>query len=275
MITKTEGGGHWYDQNGKPVHEVAKSSGDGMRKTTLADAKRMNLYPSVTTRMKILSKDNLIAWRLEQAIVAALTLPKEESETLDDFAKRVVRDSEATAEQAAKFGTMMHDAIEKYLQSGREPGEEVLQASWAKAKVWLHANIASVKFTEEVFVHHPLRTAGTIDLCAEFKGSAGDALMKQWGSNVAIADFKTRNPTYFPLKRHPDGGEWRYASYVEDQMQLWAYSDMAQIPPVASIYIARDVDVLPQMKVWSKEDMAKSEKKFRAVCAAWDAIKEF
>jgi len=47
---------HWYDRDGKAVFEVPKAKGDGMRATTIADARKLNLYPSVTTVLSVIAK---------------------------------------------------------------------------------------------------------------------------------------------------------------------------------------------------------------------------
>ncbi len=50
---------HWYDRDGKAVFEVPKAKGDGMRATTIADARKLNLYPSVTTVLSVIAKPSL------------------------------------------------------------------------------------------------------------------------------------------------------------------------------------------------------------------------
>ena len=45
---KPESASHWYDLDGQPCHEVPRAKGDGMRPTTLADARKLHLLPSVT-----------------------------------------------------------------------------------------------------------------------------------------------------------------------------------------------------------------------------------
>ncbi len=47
---------HWYDRDGKAVFEVPKAKGGGTRPTTIADARKLNLYPSVTTVLSVLAK---------------------------------------------------------------------------------------------------------------------------------------------------------------------------------------------------------------------------
>ena len=40
---------HWYAEDGTPVYEVPTAKGDAWRKTTLRDARQMQLAPGVTT----------------------------------------------------------------------------------------------------------------------------------------------------------------------------------------------------------------------------------
>jgi hypothetical protein len=42
---KNMGGGHWYQPDGTPLHQVPKADGKGMRDTTLADAKSSDSCP--------------------------------------------------------------------------------------------------------------------------------------------------------------------------------------------------------------------------------------
>ena len=65
---------HWYAKDGTPVYEVPRASGEGMRNTTLRDARKMSLVPSVTTIINIAAKPGLEAWKLNQLLLAALTL---------------------------------------------------------------------------------------------------------------------------------------------------------------------------------------------------------
>ena len=77
----------------------------------------MNLAPSVTTIMSVAAKPALENWKIDQALMAALTLPREENESLDDFMKRAKSDSKEQAIQAAQRGTEIH-AIDLYSSNG-------------------------------------------------------------------------------------------------------------------------------------------------------------
>lgn len=40
---------HWYSKKGDPFHTIPKKNEKGNRVTTLADARELGLFPSVTT----------------------------------------------------------------------------------------------------------------------------------------------------------------------------------------------------------------------------------
>ena len=110
--------GHWYDREGNPVYEVSRADGKGMRSATLADARKLNLYPGVTGIINCAAKPGLERWKVVQGILSALTLPKIEGEPLDAFAERAMKDSEEQARKAAEKGTAIHAAIECFYTSG-------------------------------------------------------------------------------------------------------------------------------------------------------------
>ena len=59
--TKVYGGEgcHWYTKDGQPMYEVASADGKRKIKTTLRQARTMNLFPSVTTILKVLEKSGV------------------------------------------------------------------------------------------------------------------------------------------------------------------------------------------------------------------------
>lgn len=107
---------HWYAKDGTPCYEVPKAKGDGMRPATLADARKLDLVPSVTTILQCAAKPGLEAWKNQQLIQAALTLPKLPDETLDNYAERVIEDSKAQGLKAREKGTQLHAEIESFIQ---------------------------------------------------------------------------------------------------------------------------------------------------------------
>ena len=103
---------HWYTRDGLPMYTVPSKKDGSPRNTTLRDARELNLIPSVTTILNVAAKPGLTAWLQEQAILAALTLPRDEDEPESVWLKRVVQDSKQQGKDAADKGTEIHEAIQ-------------------------------------------------------------------------------------------------------------------------------------------------------------------
>src|SRR5947209_13421746 len=124
---------HWYLRDGRAFHQIANAAGSGNRPVTLRDARKVLAFPSVTNVLGVLAKPGLDAWKIEQGIMAALTLPRGNDEPLDAFAHRVVVDMGEQVEKAADFGSAIHAACEVYALNKQRPEEARLQAhleSW-------------------------------------------------------------------------------------------------------------------------------------------------
>lgn len=121
-VIATEGG-HWYRKDGSPAYTIIGKNGQE-RPTTLRDAKKEGLVPSVTTIIKCAAAPGLTNWMTDQAIMAALTLPRNEGENDADFVARVKADSKAQAEKARERGTQIH----AWVQAGFEGG--TLDEGW-------------------------------------------------------------------------------------------------------------------------------------------------
>ena len=110
---------HWYKQDGGPQYTVKAKDGSD-RPTTLRDARKMDLVPSVSTVLKIAAKPGLEQWKLEQMLLAALTLPKAPDEPEKAYIARIVADSKETGKQAAEAGTRIHDEVHQVPALGIE-----------------------------------------------------------------------------------------------------------------------------------------------------------
>lgn len=116
MKENTSESGHWYLPDGSPAYRIVGKNGKE-RNTTVKDAREHGLLPSVTTIIGCASKgEGLQRWLQEEAILAALTLPRLEGESEEDWLSRVVADSKETAKQAAERGTQIHGVIEAFYE---------------------------------------------------------------------------------------------------------------------------------------------------------------
>lgn len=180
---------HFYLRTGEPFHTVPLAKGEGTRPANVRDARKVGAIPSTTNRLAILSKPGLEAWKQEQAILAALTLPRIEGETDDAFAHRVVEDAGEQVSKAGDLGTRIHAAIEAYARSKTAPPADLLPYL-APFIGWFDSNVEEVGLTEEIVVNEAEGYAGKLD-----------ALLKI-GGRWCLCDFKSQGcpngkPNYY------------------------------------------------------------------------------
>ncbi len=242
---------HWYDKAGQPVYEVPRAKGDGMRPTTLADARKLGLVPSVTNILQVAAKPGLEAWKATQLLQSALTLPKLPDETLDDYAKRVIEDSKAQGKKAAERGTELHAVIEEWIQTDACP------AQWEKHITRLRDTIYATCALDlkggkvEHSFASPLGYGGKID----------------WHNDEILIDFKTK-ATVADVKR---------LAYDEHCWQLAAYAVGIEGPPkpqLLNVFIGVD-DCEVRIHEWSAEDSDKSWRAFKCLLDFWQITKNY
>ena len=199
--------GHWYDKDGNPAYEIIGANGK-QRNTTLRDAKKLGLLPSVTTILGVAAKPGLDRWKQEQAILAALTLPRLEDEEESAWLSRVLNDSKAQGREAADRGTLIHGVLESFfdgilLESVPDycrNAENAIKATFGN-RLWIPEKSAS----------HELGFAGKVDLHAK-----GD---KVKGIPGVVCDFKTKE---VPLEK--------VVPYEDHIMQIAAYRELLGLP---------------------------------------------
>ena len=117
MLVKTieKESGHFYTQTGEPAYRVLGKNGVE-RNTNVKDARERGLVPSVTTISGLLAKPGLNNWLQQNVLLAALTLPRAEGESEENWLQRVMSDSKSTGRDAADRGTRLHGVLESFYQ---------------------------------------------------------------------------------------------------------------------------------------------------------------
>jgi len=123
IVTDAGGSGHYYTAAGEPAHVIIGANGKE-RNTTVTDARKLKLYPSVTSVLGVMAKPNLVSWQIEMALTAALTMKQRDDEDLTAFAKRAYQESKEITAKAAQHGTDMHNEFEKLL-NGMTDGSRI------------------------------------------------------------------------------------------------------------------------------------------------------
>ena len=237
--------GHWYDAAGRPAYEVAARNGS-MRPTTLRDARKLNLAPSVSGIIKCAAADALANWKIDQAIMSALTLPRIDGEETEEFAKRIKRDSKEQARKAAELGSFIHGCIEKDLcgqpyDHTYSPHVDGALKSLAKWCGGLHDCGSEKSFC------HPLGYGGKCDV----------------HKPGFLADFKSKDFTEDNLP----------LAYDNHAMQLAAYREGFALfrARCAIVYVSTRVPGLTHLVEVGQDDLAQGWEMFKALLAYWQA----
>jgi hypothetical protein len=180
--------GHWYDITGTPMYELAGKNGS-MRPTTLRDARKLNLCPSVTGIIRCAAAPGLENWKQEQVLMAALTLPRLPDETESQWLDRVRHDAREQGRKAAERGTAIHAAIQSHYE-GIPPSEEFWQHVRGTIKEVDRVTQDGGWLAEKSFAH-PLGYGGKNDLhnpawCLDFKSKefGPDDDLKTWDEHA-------------------------------------------------------------------------------------------
>jgi hypothetical protein len=139
------------------------------------------LLPSVTNILGVINKPALLEWKLQQALTAALTLPRLEGETTDAFADRAVEDALAYTSTAASFGTDVHEMCAMLLMGKTEGWSPEVEPWAAHVRDWIAERVGSVMFVERTVTNAVEGYAGTADAWV-FDREGGQVLV----------DFKTQ-----------------------------------------------------------------------------------
>jgi hypothetical protein len=258
IIARSAESVHWYRaDNGAPQYTVTAKDGSD-RPTTLRDARKMALVPSVTTVMKVAAKPGLDVWKNEQLLLAALTLPRMPDESEKSFIARVVADSKETGKRAAEAGTRIHESIEKH---------------YAGIKNIEHPE-AALAFEKLVFEHFKTHPFQKWETEVSFASQLG------YGGKV---DLYTRRDESTPVgivldaKTKDFGPEDKVDAYDENLMQLAAYRHGLDLPHArcANVFVSRTHKGLVKIHEWSEDDLERGWGMFNALLAFWKLKNQF
>jgi hypothetical protein len=209
--------GHFYTKEGKPAYEIIGANGK-QRATTLRDAKKLGLLPSVTTITKMEAAPGLERWKIQQACLACMTLPRLEGESDDAFMARALTDSQEQAKKAASRGAYLHGLLEQCIQGSVTLAEED-SVIVTPVLEWIRVNFGGYKLHAEHSFAHASGFGGKTDLLAEGDGGFG-----------VLIDFK--------FKDGVDPAETK--GYPEHITQLSAYANGTGFPEARCINLFID-----------------------------------
>ena len=272
---------HWYKADGTPCHRLPRVRGGGLRPTTLRDARRLQLFPSVTSILGIFAKPQLDKWKMRQVAHASMRLDRTEGESDDYFADRIIEEAFAQVEQAADLGSRIHDAIDKHFDGNPIPDDLVTYIQpvlkWKEAK--------DLEFVERELrvVNKAHGFAGTMDVaCVKFgsgeehskfnvERSTFDVRQLSRQSAIGVVDFKTR-------KTKPGA---KVTSYDGQAMQIAAYGATywgeENLPRMfgANAYISTTEPGRLEVCSYTPQQLMAEWEVFKMACAIWRHSKSY
>jgi len=232
----------------------------GERNTTLRDARKYRLIPSVTTLLGLFAKPGLERWKQDQLLRIAHENPAKDGEGFEAYADRCLVMHEKPVSDAADFGTRIHDAIEKYFEG--YPIDDELLEYVKPAFDWKQENQLRFIEREKTMVNMEEGFAGTMDIAG-------------LGANQEkfIVDWKTR-------KTKP---KQKVTSYDFQIHQIAAYAatywgseavDAEQVHG-ANCYISSTEPGRFEVIKYSPAELKQAWKVFKAACQIWRSLKGY
>lgn len=244
-------GEHWYKQDGSPCYEITGRNGLP-RPTTLSDARKLALVPSVTTVLGVLAKPALETWKVRQGILAALTLAREPGEDDNAYLARVMTDSQQQAKDAANEGNRIHDACEHFFKGEWFPREyqphvdavqEELDRLFPGVTDWV---------SERAFCH-PYGFGGKVDLHSPSTG--------------IVVDFKGKEGDFSDGKKLAYDQHWQLAPY---QVGLELPRNVC-----ANVFVSRTHPGRVASHVWKEKDVEAGWNVFEAALVVWQRLRNY
>jgi len=226
-----------------------------MRSFSLRWDRDLGAVPSVTTITGIIDKPALTNWKIDQAIMAALTLPRADGDDEATWLARVKFDASQQAVQAAEEGTRIHDAIEAFIKG--KPYDAKYQPHVEATVNAIKQNFPDVNdWVSEASFAHTTGYGGKVDLHSPSTG--------------IIIDFKGKE---FTEQDVLDKKKFAY----DQNIQLSAYQQGYgfDVRESANIFVSRNTKGLAVCHVWSPKEMQKGLEIFNATLNLWKAIKQY
>jgi hypothetical protein len=238
----TSESGHFYYKDGTPCYTVLDKKGNE-RGTTLRDARKLDLLPSVSTIMKCASAPGLDVWKMKQMMLSALTLPRIDGEPEDEYIARIVRDSKETGRKAADRGTLIHGALEAWYANNK------FDSTLGEYIIGTHNKVLEV-FGEQIW-------------CAEksFAHESGYGGKVDLHSCHVVIDFKTKEFTRDNLPK----------PYDENVIQLAAYRRGLGYPNArcANVFVSVLEPGLVHIVEHSEDDLIRGLSMFDYLLGYW------
>lgn len=191
---------HFYTKDGESAHDIVGANGK-LRPTTIRDARKLGLVPSVSTVKDLGCGMGLVQWMINLALDSALAHPYHPEEyTKDAWKEIVLKQYSKEKGMAAQRGTEIHDLLDQHLSNPKKKCNKDREYIMPVLE-WLHENFHGVQWVSEKSFVHPTGFGGRVDL-----HSVTDNI---------VLDFKTKDKTELNDKMQYDDHKIQLSAYQE------------------------------------------------------------
>jgi hypothetical protein len=251
-LPRSEEGSHWYTELGEPCYEVPTKSRPGeTRPVDLRDARKRNLFPSVSNIQSLLAKPAIVKWQLRHYLEEALTHPT-------GNVREIMAAAETRMAEAPSAGSLYHAAIEAAINDGAPAPEGVPQETVDAVLEWLWRYGVQVEELEVAFSCW-LGYGGRIDLVGTWINP----------------ETNTRRPLVLDWKSKAG----KLTAWPENCTQLAAYCGGVGLSledtDLVNVLVSRDWPGLIEAKVWKLEEKRRRSDQFHHMLLAWQLEKGY
>ena len=248
-------GSHWYTREGVPAYTIKKAKGEGERNTTLRDARKHRLLPSVTTIFSIMAKPGLDRWKISKAIEATLATPRDAGEPDDRYYDRIRSRSYEETDKAAQLGTRIHDAIDAAFD-GAEPADDL--------KPYV---IPTMQYLETLNLQDIEREGTVVNLEEGYAGRVD--LLARYGKSNIVIDFKTKKTT--------EGVKVTPFEFQATQIAAYAAAAFGTLDNCigANIYISTSEAGRIETAVYDEDKLKKEFELLKNLTGVWRHLKNY
>ncbi len=248
--------GHFYDTTGLPCYTVPNISKGGERNTTVTDARKLGLVPSVTELFNLLAKDGIIRWQEDHMLSATWEMMFEDHKDFDDYKRNIRTKVKDRTDVAPRIGSEIHNELEQWYKAGGNtpPGDRIQHAVFA-----VREQVGKSDYVAEETFYHPLGFGGTVDLHCK-------------NINIVL-DFKTKDTkkinTIKKVKSIPE--------YEEYLMQLAAYRHGLGIESAScyNLFISREDPSIVKCFKHDEEELQRAWEMFKCLLRFWQLSNKF
>lgn len=242
--------GHWYTKEGASLYTIKGANGK-VRDTTLRDAKKLHLVPSVSGIIGQLDKPQLTRWKLGQLMDAIKYMVYEtgvHGHSEEVLERKLWEEYKKQTEKYSITGTAIHDALEQYFKTGvkAEKYEYIIEQVRDTIAILVHS-YSNIKLIAEESFTNETGYGGKIDL-----------IIKTDQGRI-ILDFKTKQ-----------GENLEGMVYDDYCTQLAAYAfNYENVMMCGNLLISATHDVKPHLHIWDNEAILKGMQKFKHLLEYW------